>query len=257
MKEPNVATYVELNNVRIWYAEYGKGEPLVMLHPGGVDSSAFELNLGSLTSHFHVYLPERRGHGHTPDANGPYTYELMAEDMIYFIEQVVGGPARLLGMSDGGIVALLVAHKRPDLVQQLICIASVFNNNGWHPSAIEPVTEPPEWLVASYKAYSPDPIEHLPTVLNKLNDLHIQGPKLVQEDLKNIHSRTLVMVGDDDEVTLEHALDFYQGLPNGELAIIPSTSHGLLVEKPELCNRIMVDFLTLDPVTTYAPIRRA
>ena len=65
------------------------------------------------------------------------------------------------------------------------------------------------------------------------------------------------MVGDDDEVTLEHAVDFYRGLPNGELAVVPGTSHGLLVEKPDLCNRIILDFLTIDPVETFAPIRRA
>jgi pimeloyl-ACP methyl ester carboxylesterase len=90
-----MANYVELNGIRTWYDEQGTGEPLVLLHPGGVgvDSRAFEPNLAALASHFHVFLPERRGHGHTPDADGPYTYELMAEDMVHFFEQVVGGPA--------------------------------------------------------------------------------------------------------------------------------------------------------------------
>jgi pimeloyl-ACP methyl ester carboxylesterase len=75
--------------------------------------------------------------------------------------------------------------------------------------------------------------------------------------LKAVVCRTLVMVGDDDEVNLEHAVDFFRALPDGELAVIPGTSHGLLVEKPELCNRIVLDFLTLDPVPSLAPIRRA
>ncbi len=65
------------------------------------------------------------------------------------------------------------------------------------------------------------------------------------------------MVSDDDEVTLEHTVDFYRALPDGELAVVPGTSHGLLVEKPDLCNKIMIDFLTLDPVPTFAPIRRS
>lgn len=69
--------------------------------------------------------------------------------------------------------------------------------------------------------------------------------------------RAMVMVGDDDEVTLEHALDFFRSLPKSELAIVPGTSHGLLVEKPDLCNKIMIDFMTLDPVQTFAQIRRA
>lgn len=257
MQLPTTETYVELNGVRIWYAKYGKGEPVVMLHPGGVDSSAFQPNIEAIALDFEVFLPERRGHGHTPDAEGPYTYELMAEDTIRFIKQVVGGPVRLFGMSDGGIVALLTAHKRPDLVKQLICVGSVFNNNGWLPGVIDPVTEAPEFMVTGYKALSPDPIEHLPIVLQKLNDMHAQGPKLTSEDLKDITCRTLVMVGDDDEVKLEHAIEFYRSLPKGELAVIPGTSHGLLVEKPDLCNKIITDFFSLDPVETFAPIRRA
>ncbi|OLE48213.1 MAG: hypothetical protein AUI36_21125 [Cyanobacteria bacterium 13_1_40CM_2_61_4] len=87
--------------------------------------------------------------------------------------------------------------------------------------------------------------------------MHALGPTLTKDDLKNINCRTLVMVGDDDEVPFEHAVDFYRAVPEGELAVVPGTSHGLLVEKPDLCNKILVDFLTRDPVATLAPIRRA
>jgi len=87
--------------------------------------------------------------------------------------------------------------------------------------------------------------------------MHVEEPTLTVADLRHVTCRTLVMVGDDDEVTLEHASLFYRALPQGELAIVPGTSHGLLVEKPELSNRIILDFLTKDPVRTFAPIRRA
>ncbi len=250
-------TYVELNGISVWYNEQGEGEPLVMLHPGGTDSRAFDANIKALASHFHVFLPERRGHGHTADADGAYSYELMADDTIHFIEQEVGSRTRLMGMSDGAIVALMVARKRPDLVERLICVAGVFNHNGWIAGAIDPVVEPPTFMVESYKELSPDGVEHLPIVIKKLNQMHSNGPKLMQRDLKNISCRTLVMVGDDDEVMLEHAIDFYRGLPKGEFSVVPGTSHGLLMEKPDLCNQIMVDFMTLDPIPTFAPIRRA
>jgi pimeloyl-ACP methyl ester carboxylesterase len=72
-----------------------------------------------------------------------------------------------------------------------------------------------------------------------------------------IEYRTLVMVGDDDEVILEHAAEFYRALPKGEFAVIPGTSHGLMAEKSHLCNQIILDFLMNDPVETFAPIRRA
>jgi pimeloyl-ACP methyl ester carboxylesterase len=57
-------------------------------------------------------------------------------------------------------------------------------------------------------------------------------------------------------VTLEHAVAMYRALADAELAVVPRTSHGLLHEKPALCNAILVDFLTADPVPTIAPIRR-
>ena len=69
--------------------------------------------------------------------------------------------------------------------------------------------------------------------------------------------RTLVVIADDDEVRLEHAVDLYRGLPDAELAVVPGTSHGLLVEKPELCNTLITEFFTKDPIKTFAPIRRA
>jgi pimeloyl-ACP methyl ester carboxylesterase len=65
------------------------------------------------------------------------------------------------------------------------------------------------------------------------------------------------MAGDDDEVRLEHTAEMFRSLPQAELAIVPGTSHGLLVEKPDLCNLLIEDFLTKEPVQTFAPIRRA
>jgi pimeloyl-ACP methyl ester carboxylesterase len=254
-----MATYMELGGVRTWYDDAGAGEPVVALHPGGVgvDSRAFGPNREALESRFHVLYPERRGHGRTPDADGGYSYDLVADDTIRFIEQIVRAPVRLVGCSDGAVVALHVARKRPDLVERLLCAAGVFHNRGWVPSAIDPTVATPEFLIESYAAISPDGADHWPVVKRKLDEMHTAGPTLTTDDLNAIACRALVMIGDDDEVTLEHAIDFYRALPRGELAIVPGTSHGLLVEKPDLCNRIMLDFLTLDPVPTFAPIRRA
>ncbi len=116
---------------------------------------------------------------------------------------------------------------------------------------------PPEFLERMYAEISPDGAEHYPVVVAKLNEMHAHEPTLTAADLQGIKRRTLLMFGDDDEVTIEHATALYRGLPDAELAIIPGTSHGLLVEKPTLCNAIILEFLTTDPVPTMAPIRRA
>ena len=115
---------------------------------------------------------------------------------------------------------------------------------------------PPEFMAAAYGEVAPDGPEHFPVVVEKLARMHVEEPTMTVDDLQSISCRTLVMVGDDDEVILEHAVARYRGIPNGELAVVPGTSHGLLVEKPDLCNTMIVDFLTTDPVPTLAPIRR-
>ena len=108
-----------------------------------------------------------------------------------------------------------------------------------------------------YAELSPDGPDHFLVVNAKLARMNWEEPTLSASDLNGITSRTLVMVGDDDEVTLEHAVAMYRGLPDAELALVPGTSHGLLYEKPALCNTMIVDFLTTDPVPTIAPVRRA
>jgi hypothetical protein len=100
---------------------------------------------------------------------------------------------------------------------------------------------------------SPDGIGHYPVVVEKLAAAHLEGPTLTADDLAGVTCRALVMMADDEEVTVEHAAEFYRALPRGELAIVPGTSHGLLVEKPDLCHHIILDFLTNDPVPTPPP----
>jgi hypothetical protein len=104
---------------------------------------------------------------------------------------------------------------------------------------------------------SPDGIGHYDVIVAKLDTMHAHEPSFTHDDLGKIACRTLVMVADDDQVRLEHAVDLYRSLPDAELSVIPGTSHGLLVEKPGLCNMVITEFLTKEPVQTFAPIRRA
>ena len=251
--------YVLLDGVRSWYEERGDGDPLVLLHPGGagVDSRTFGPNLPPLAARFHVFTPERRAHGHTPDVAGPITFDAMAQDTIAFMETVVGRRAHVVGNSDGAIVGLLVSLRRPDLVDRFVFVAGVFHFDGWPPHVIDPNKEPPEFLARLYEEVSPDGADHYQVVVDKLARMHCEEPTLDAGDLGAIKSRTLVMVGDDDEVRLEHAVVMYRAIRDAELMVVPGTSHGLLVEKPDLCNNVIVEFLIGDPVPTMAPIRRA
>jgi pimeloyl-ACP methyl ester carboxylesterase len=250
-------TVAELPGVAMWYDERGQGDPCVLLHPGGagVDSRALGPTVDGLAEFFRCYTPEQRAHGRTPDTEAPASYELMAGDTIDFIEQVIGQPVHLMGCSDGAVVALMVARRRPDLVRRLVFGTGVFHRDGWDAGVLD--GEPPEFLRESYGELSPDGIGHYGVVVAKLAAMHAHEPALAEADLRQIAVRTLIMVADDDEVRFEHAVAMYRNMPDAELAVVPGTSHGLLVEKPAVCNLLITEFLTKEPVQTFAPIRRA
>jgi pimeloyl-ACP methyl ester carboxylesterase len=250
-------TAAELTGVRMWYDQHGDGDPCVLLHPGGagVDARALDPTVAGLSQMFRVFTPEQRGHGRTPDPGGPISYEAMAADTVEFIETVVGAPVFLAGCSDGAVVALTVALRRPDLVRRLVLATGVFHRDGWADGVLD--GDPPEFMRHSYGELSPDGIGHYEVMVAKLAAMHADGPTFTTADLHRFSGRTLVMVADDDEVRLEHALELYRSLPDAELAVVPGTSHGLLVEKPALCNLLITEFLARDAVPTLAPIRRA
>jgi pimeloyl-ACP methyl ester carboxylesterase len=256
--EAAVAQYVQTGPVNTWYDEHGSGDPLVLLHGGLVDARWFEPNLAPLVERFHVYTPERRGHGHTPDVDGPITYQLMTDDTIAFLDQVIGGPSDLVGHSDGAFVAMLVAIQRPDLVNRLVLISGGFDKSGEAaPDTDLDVDEVVEFLGGAYGEVSPDGQGHFPVVVQKIGELMKNEPHVDRSELTTVRARTLLMFSDDDLVTLTHMVDMFEAFPNAELAIVPGTSHFLTQEKPHLVNALLVDFLTNDPVPTVAPVRRA
>jgi pimeloyl-ACP methyl ester carboxylesterase len=253
-----MAQYVQTGPVRTWYDEHGDGEPVVLLHGGLVDARWFEPNLGPLAERFHVYTPERRGHGHTADVEGPITYQVMADDTIAFLDAVIGGPADLVGHSDGAFVAMLVAMQRPDLVNRLVMISGGFDKSGEAAPDMEfDVDQVVQFLGTAYGEVSPDGEAHFPVVVAKIGELMKNEPHVDVAELSRIPHRSLVMFSDDDLVTLQHAVEMFEALPNAEFAVVPGTSHFLTQEKPHLVNALVMDFLTNEPVPTVAPIRRA
>jgi len=252
---------VDINGVTTYYEEQGAGDPLVLLHGGMSDSSAWGMQLPPLAEAYHVYLPDRRGHGRTYDTDEPFTYEAAATETIAFLEQVVGGPAHLVGWSDGGNVALLVSAQRPDLVRRQVVIGANFHHEGLVEGfGLGEDPDAPEVALfrSGHEALTPEGPEHWPVFFHKSARMWAEGPTMTVEDVTRIAAPTLVLAGDDEMITLEHICAMYEALPDGQLAIVPGTSHVLLFEKPELVNRLIVDFLAeTSPPSTLMPIRRA
>ncbi|MEV7081925.1 alpha/beta hydrolase [Streptomyces sp. NPDC093516] len=254
--------YVDLPGVKTWYETDGSGDPLLMLHGGFCTNDTWGALRSDLAETFHLFLPERRAHGHTPDVEGPLSYQDMADDTVAFIETVIDAPVHLVGWSDGGIVALLVALAHPDLVRKLVVIGTNFRPAGecWaEPAMLDRMTPDSsdlEFFRELYEPVAPEGPEHWPVVARKVLDMWRTEPTLTTGDLARISVPTLVMVGDDDMVSLEHTIALYRAIPGSDLAVVPGTSHLVPLEKPAEVNHLIVDHLTAGPIETMLPIRR-
>ncbi|MFC6089136.1 alpha/beta fold hydrolase [Saccharothrix lopnurensis] len=244
--------YEDVNGVRTWHEVRGGGEPVVLLHGGFSDSREFGPNLARLADRFRVHTVDRRGHGRTPDVPGPVELDVLAGDLAAFLERVVGGPAHLVGFSAGGVVALGLAQRRPDLVRRLVVLNTAFARDGWV-FLPQPGGELPAELADRYAEVSPDGRDHLPVVVEKYARA-ANSDEVV--DLAAITAPTLVLGSDDDIVHLEHTVAMYRGVAGAQLAVLPGTSHLMLFERPELCASLITDFLTTD-ARPLMPITRA
>ncbi|WP_432561222.1 alpha/beta fold hydrolase [Kineococcus sp. SYSU DK003] len=254
------AGYVDLDGVPTWVERSGPqdGTPVVLLHGGMLDSRTFATNLARLREQHPVVTADRRGHGRTPDAPGPISYDLMARDTVTLLETVCRTPVHLVGFSDGAVVALLVALRRPDLVHDLVLVSGVFAREGWlvAPDPDAP-TDVPQVLVDAYAEVSPDGRDHFGVVAAKLAQMSSEDLGVTPADLSRLTCRTLVVSADDDIVPLEHTLELYRSLPDGDLAVVPHTSHALLTERPDLLLQLVREFLAGPPAPTTIPVRRA
>ena len=232
------------------------------LHGGFSDAGELDAVLPRYLEHFRVLTPERRGHGRTADPDGPFDYQILADDVIAFLETVVGGPADLVGYSDGATTALFVALSRPDLVDRMVLISGQFHHSGLLPDLFgDDAAAAAAGLVGSplaerYGQVSPDGRDHFVVVAEKVIRMALTQPNLEAERLRAVQARTLVVSGDDDVVALEHTVALFRGIPGSELAVVPGTSHVLIMEKPDRVADVVLDFLVNEPVPTIVPIRR-
>jgi pimeloyl-ACP methyl ester carboxylesterase len=253
-------TTLKLNGHPTW-AKVGRGSsPRVVLLHGGLSSSASLLkSIGPrLARDFSVSAFDRRGHGRTADTADPFHYQSMADETAAFLTHL-GGRAHLVGHSDGGIVALLTALARPDLVNRVVAVGANFHFDAVaSPGSLTFEGPDFEQWAAEYGARSPDGVAHARAVADKTLALFATEPTLTPADLAAMSRPVLVMCGDDDVVDLEHTITLYQSLPEAQLAIVPGTSHAVLKERPKESARIIRRFLTdrLPPVTLQ-PVRRA
>lgn len=249
----NVAV-ADIAGQTVYYEVTGDGEPVVLLHGALGGGEAWQRQVPALAeAGFQVWTPDRSGHGRSPDAPGPFSYDAMATQTAAFLDTVVARRAHVIGWSDGAIVGALLARHRPELLDRLVLIGQYFDPSGEVADGLVAQLaamrdNPPEFLRDAYARISPDGADHFAVVYGKTIDLVLDWTGLRLAELAKIGAPTLVLQGDQDDVRLEHSAAVATAIPDARLAVLPGT-HGLPLESPQVVNPLLIDFLRGGPAT--------
>jgi pimeloyl-ACP methyl ester carboxylesterase len=245
---------VVVDGIPTYYEVQGSGDPVVLLHGGMCSAETFDLHAAALADRYRVYVPERPGHGRTPDVDGPFSYEQMARHTIGLMDLLGIASAHLAGWSDGALVGLLVALRRPLLARSLVLIDQSVTVEGaaddYASMAANLSLEHLPDLAHTYAALSPDGPDHAPVVFEKLRTLWTADTGVDLSDLARVTVPTLVLAADRGLARLDHLAAVVDALPDAQLAVVPGTTHSLPLEKPDLVVRLLLDFFAIDPIPT-------
>ena len=254
-------SFIDLRGHQVWSIEkrpiFKRSVPKVLLLHGGLSSteSWFE-SIYPAVKGLHVFGYDRTAHGKTSIRDGYYHFDFQTDEAIHYLEDVVQGPAHIIGWSDGGIIALQLALKRPELVSSIVAIGANYHHDcgATHdPSTIE-ISEEEKTKFIERTGQDPALLE---TIVRKAYEVWASEPTMTLKDLSRITMPTLILAGDDEPFTSEHTFSMYEALPHGRLAIVPGTSHFAIKEKPELTRALIKEFLAnLDFPMTRWPNRR-
>jgi pimeloyl-ACP methyl ester carboxylesterase len=225
--------HANIHGHKIYYAVRGSGPTLVFLHGGGDSGEhSFVRQLDVFSEHHHIIAPDQVGQGRTPDVPGPLSYTAMMADTAELLSKLKLGHVDVVGFSDGGILALMLAVRHPELVRRLV-ISGV---------NIAPEGLRPEDLAELRASQIPKP----KTIDEKLSHLWLTSPTEAELNLgllAKITQPVLVISGDRDAITLEHTLKIFHALPDAELCVLPGTDHATFSGRSDWLNPIISAFL--------------
>lgn len=222
--------YSDVNGLKMYYEIHGQGKPLVLIHGGGSTiQTNFEKIIPLLAKNRQVIAVELQAHGRTNDRNADLTFEQDADDIATLLKNLKIDKADFFGFSNGGTTTLHIAIRHPELVDKIILGSALAKRNGvpeWFWGFMEnaKLENMPELLKVGYKKVAGD--------ANGLQVMHDRDAKrmvnfkdIPDEQIKSIKAPTLIIIGDKDVITPEHAIELHRQITNSELAIIPG-GHG-------------------------------
>lgn len=237
--------YAPVNGFEMYYEIHGivKGKPLITIHPAWGTANVFP----SLIGNRQLIAVELQGHGRSTDIDRPLTFEQEADDIAALLKYLEIEQADFFGESSaGGIVAVMMAVRHPELVGRVASYAANFGSLTVGGGNIPPDAYPFQFPREGYERVAPDPT-HWPELFAKVRGMKWQG--FSQDELRSIKAPVLIAAGDHDfDLLVEHSLEISRLIPNAQLAIIPGASHFVLGSDPEKLLRVIAAFLD-EPVS--------
>ena len=218
-------------DIQLHYTDYGSGEPLILLHGNGEDSSYFEHQIAFFQDRYRVIAVDTRGHGKSPRGTAPLTLNQFADDLRAFMDELDIASAHILGFSDGANVAILFALAHPTRVKSLILNGGNLFPEGLTEQTRREIDEEYEQAVATNDE---DQLELL--------RLMIDEPHIDPVQLSGLNMPTLVVAGTDDMIEEAHTRLIAESIPNAQLTLIEGT-HFIAFENPDAFNRVVSEFL--------------
>jgi pimeloyl-ACP methyl ester carboxylesterase len=232
--------HAPVNDLSMYYEVHGEGPPLVLLHGAYMNVDMMAPLTQGLAGTRQVIVPELQAHGRTADVDRPLTYEQMGDDVAALIRELGHEQADVVGYSMGGAAALRTAIQHPELVRRLVVISAGYRYDGMPAEAIAmfPSISVEMFLgtpmETEYKRLAPNP-DAFPVLVDKLKTLDTTDFAW-DDDVRGMTTPMLIVAGDADGVTAEHAVSLFKlrgggpmgdlsGLPESQLAILPGTTH--------------------------------
>jgi pimeloyl-ACP methyl ester carboxylesterase len=233
-----------VNGIKIWYAEFGHGAPLILLHGGLANANHWGNQVSVLAKRYRVIVMDSRGHGRSTRNGEPFGYDLMASDVIALMDFLKIPKAAIVGWSDGAILGLDIAINHPDRLRRLFAFAA--NSD---PSGVKDVSQSPLFtsLIGraekEYERLSPRPDQYK-TLLDEITKMWAAQPNFTAEQLQSITVRVWIVDGDHDEaIKRENTELMARKIPGARLLIQPDVSHFSFLQNPGQFNRDVLRFL--------------
>ncbi|MEZ0610146.1 alpha/beta fold hydrolase [Fibrella sp. WM1] len=243
----NHGTYLTLHGTKLYYEEYGSGTPLLLLHQGLGSIETVSSLIPELSKHFRVIAPDAPGHGRSEQADS-LSGDLLAEYGSALIDKLQLDSVYVMGWSMGGNTALLLAANRPDKVKKVVSGASNSKASGLtqegrdllNEYTVEAVKEDKDWL-NHYQRLNPQP-EKWVKFWEDNQKMWARESKVPDAKLVSIAVPVLLIRGDRDMIRLEHSIDLFRSLKQGQLCIYPNTGHDMPEQHSERLCQIALDF---------------